>query len=212
MIAPIDVASLPGPAQKLLSPSAPPKLKEMAARGIAPGLKPADVISVLVALAAGDSPALAETANSTLSALPNPVLTGALGADLPPAAIDALAKRYPGRVDVLEKLLAMPRLDMDTALDLAQSGSEAVTELLATNEERLLKSPRLIVDGRPDRRPRRAKRRRAHRHRGMERGKPRDQGRAYPGAEPGAHARRRAVPGDAGDLGRAREQHGARAR
>ena len=34
-ISPIDPSTLPGPAQKILSPGANPKLKQMAARGYA---------------------------------------------------------------------------------------------------------------------------------------------------------------------------------
>lgn len=140
----IDVSALSPPAQKILSPAAPQKLKEMAARGIAPGIRPAEMISVLAILAAGEPGAAAEIAEKTLSALPDQLLAGALGSDLHPAAVDALAKRYAGRLDVVEKLLGMPRIHAETVAELARSGSEAVTELVATNEERLLANPRII--------------------------------------------------------------------
>jgi hypothetical protein len=116
----------------------------MAARGIAPGIRPAEMISVLALLAAGEPGVAAEIAEKTLSALPDQLLAGALGSDLHPAAVDALAKRYAGRLDVVEKLLGMPRIHAETVAELARSGSEAVTELVATNEERLLANPRII--------------------------------------------------------------------
>ncbi|HZF56358.1 MAG TPA: hypothetical protein VE093_47410 [Polyangiaceae bacterium] len=140
----IDVSALSPPAQKILSPAAPQKLKEMAARGIAPGIRPAEMISVLALLAAGEPGVAAEIAEKTLSALPDQLLAGALGSDLHPAAVDALAKRYAARLDVVEKLLGMPRIHAETVAELARSGSEAVTELVATNEERLLANPRII--------------------------------------------------------------------
>ncbi|MRG90641.1 hypothetical protein [Polyangium spumosum] len=144
MVAPIDTSSLPGPAQKLVDPSAPPKLQELAARGVAPGLRPADALAVVVLLAKSERPEVATTARATLAALPPPLLAGALGSELHPAVIDALARAYVARVDVLEKLVTMPRVDLETIEHLARAGSELVTELVATNEARLLAHPRLI--------------------------------------------------------------------
>jgi len=144
MVAPIDTTSLPGPAQKLVDPSAPPKLQELAARGVAPGLKPADALAVVVLLASSERAEVARTARATLAALPPPLLAGALGSDLHAAVIDALAKGHAERIDVLEKLVAMPRLDLETIEHLARTGTEPVTELVATNEARLLAHPRLI--------------------------------------------------------------------
>ena len=51
----------------------------MAAKGIVPGLKPADLVTIIVVLAEG-ADAVAETARQTLAKLPPPVLNGALGA------------------------------------------------------------------------------------------------------------------------------------
>lgn len=144
MIPPIDLPSLSGPAQKIVGAGAPQKLQEMAARGVAPGIRPAELVAILVLLAASDRPAVKETADKTLSALPDPVLSGALSGDLPAAAIDALAAAYADKPDVVEKLLRMPQMHDETLESLARGGTEAVTELVATNEERLLKHPRVI--------------------------------------------------------------------
>lgn len=144
MIPPIDVGSLSPPAQKIAGPSAPQKLQEMAARGVAPGVKPGELTTVLVLLASSEREAVREAAEKTLGALPEPILGGALGGDLPPLVIDRLARLYAERAPVLERLLAMPRVDPETLLHLAWTGSEAITELIAVNEERLLKHPQII--------------------------------------------------------------------
>jgi hypothetical protein len=144
MIPSIDMAELSGPAQKIASPTAPEKLQEMAARGIAPGIKPGEMLSVLVILSASARPSVKETAEKTLASLPAPLLSGALSSDLPPLAIDVLARAAAERLDVLEKLLAMPKIANETVEDLARTGSEEVTELIATNEERLLTHPPII--------------------------------------------------------------------
>lgn len=145
MIPPIDVATLPPVAQRLLAAGAPPKMKELAARGIAPGLKPGELLAVLVSLAATpDLPEVAATAKATLAALPEQILTGALGGDLAPAVIDALARGYSSRPDVLGALLARETVPVETVEELASTGDDPVTELIALNEERLLQHPRLI--------------------------------------------------------------------
>ncbi len=144
MIAPIDIALLPGPAQKLVAPDTPQKLQELAAKGIAPGLKPAEIVAVVVILTQSDRAAVHDNAVATIKNLPTPILQGALTNDLEPAIVHALAQAYLDRVEVLEKLVLMPRVPIDTIEHLARLGAEEVTEIVATNETRLLENPRLI--------------------------------------------------------------------
>ncbi|AUX22892.1 hypothetical protein SOCEGT47_034080 [Sorangium cellulosum] len=144
MIAPIDVGALSAPAQKMAQPTAPQKLRDMAARGIAPGLKPGEVVTLLVLLASREGEPARETAEKTLAALPEPLLQGALGGDLPPLVIDRLARLYADRLPVAERLCASPNIAEETLEELARIGGEALTELIAVNEERLLRSPRVI--------------------------------------------------------------------
>jgi hypothetical protein len=144
MIPPIDVTQLPPPAQKIAAPGAPAKLQEMAAKGIVPGVRPGDVVALLVILSTSEAEPVRAAAQQTLAKPPEQLLNGALGADLQPAAIDALAPACLEKREALEKLLAMPRIHMDTVEEVARRGSESITELIATNEERLLKHPRII--------------------------------------------------------------------
>jgi hypothetical protein len=144
MIAPIDIASLSGPAQKLVAPDAPPKVQELAAKGVAPGLKPAEVVAVVVILSSSDRAAVHDTAIATIKNLPLPILQGALTTDLEPAIIHALGQAYIDRAEVIGKLVVMPRVAMDTIEHLARVGTEEVTEIVATNETRLLQHPRII--------------------------------------------------------------------
>ncbi len=144
MIPSLDPSTLSAPAQKIASPAAPEKLQLMAARGIAPGIKPAEALTLVVLFTSSDRAAVKEAANKTLASPPAPLLNGALSGDLPPQVIDALARAQPERMDVLEKLLAMPAIASETVTELARTGSEALTELIATNEDRLLKHPAII--------------------------------------------------------------------
>lgn len=140
----IDVARLAGPAQKILDPAGPPPLKAMAAKGVVPGLKPADILAVLVVLSkSGD--ANAATAQKTLENLPAPVINGALAQpDIQPAALDAVAVTYAKDPVTAERILNHPALHASTVVTLAQFATEPVCELIATNEERLMANPAII--------------------------------------------------------------------
>ncbi len=142
MIAPLDPSTLSPPAQKILT--GPPKLQEMAAKGVAIGVPPGELVLIVATLAQSAEPTVAETAKKTLDNLPAPLLQGALGQQLHPIAIDALATRYHDRIDVLNKLLGMPAIDADTVIEVSRVCSEDASELIATNEERLLKNPKII--------------------------------------------------------------------
>src|SRR5271165_2374877 len=72
----VDLTKLPGPAQKILDGSAPAAIRQMAAKGIAPGLRPVDALTVVALLAESADQAIASTAQATLQALPTPVLNG----------------------------------------------------------------------------------------------------------------------------------------
>lgn len=140
----IDTRTLSGPAQKILDANAPPALKTMAARAIAPGLRPGDAATVVFLLSQTSDPSIADLARTTLSSLPLPILNGALSSDLEPLVIAKLAELYAGEAHVVEKLLAMPRIAASTVAEIAGSCDEAITEVIAINEERLLAHPVII--------------------------------------------------------------------
>jgi hypothetical protein len=116
----------------------------MAARGIAPGLKPGDTLTVIALLAEFPDEAIAAVAQATLGKLPAPLLNGALSGDLPAGVIDLLALRYVNDALLAQKILALPSIAPETVADMASKADEALAEFIATNEERLLKNPRII--------------------------------------------------------------------
>lgn len=140
----IDVGTLPGPAQKILDAQSPAPLRQMAAKGIAPGLKPGDALTVVVLLSQSADEAVRTAATATLDKLPAPLLNGALATALPAGVLEVLAPRYLKDAGVMEKILAQGTIAMDTVAAIAEKCSEAVGELVATNEERLLKHPPII--------------------------------------------------------------------
>jgi hypothetical protein len=140
----IDVATLSPPAQKILDPKSPAPLRAMAAKGIAPGLKPGDAVTVVVMLSLSNDAAIATAAKATLEKLPAPLLNGALGGTLHAGVLDVLAPLYAHHAGIMEKLLAQPNIDPTTVASVAARASETVAELVATNEEKLLAHPAII--------------------------------------------------------------------
>jgi hypothetical protein len=141
---PIDVDKLSPVARKILAPAAPGPMRQMAAKGLAPGLKPGDALTVIVVLSESTDSALAAAAKATLDALPAPLLGGALAGDLAPGVIAAVALRYVHNHAVMEKILAHPAISPDTVAAIATDASELVAELVATNEQKLLANPLII--------------------------------------------------------------------
>jgi hypothetical protein len=140
----VDLSLLPAPAQKALRPDAPPPMRMMAARGILPGLKPGDLVTVIALFALGEDPALAETARTTLAKLPAPILAGALSTDLAGVVTEQLAEAHPKNPDVVLGLLGMRRTTPLALERLAMSADEKSGEIIATNEELMLKNPSVI--------------------------------------------------------------------
>jgi len=140
----VDLSLLPVPAQKALAPDAPAPLRTMAARGVLPGLKPGDLVTVVGLLATNSDAAIAETARATLTKLPAPVLAGALGADLPGLVTEQLAEAQPRNPDVVLGLLGMRRTTPVALERLAMAADEKSGEIIATNEELMLKHPSVI--------------------------------------------------------------------
>jgi len=139
----IDVAALPANAQKILDPNGPAPLKGMAAKGLAPGLKPGETLAVVCALSLG-SDAHAEVARKTLANLPLPLLNGALGGDIQPGVLDVIGPVYAKDANLSEKILHHPSILPDTVAAMAAVCTEFVSEIIATNEELLLKHPKII--------------------------------------------------------------------
>jgi hypothetical protein len=141
---PVAVESLSAMVRKVLDPASPAPMRQMAAKGIVPGLKPGDALTVVALLSESADEAIASAARATLDKLPAPLLNGALAGDLPPGVLALLAPRYATNAAVMEKVLAHPAIPPEAVAEVAGAASEAVSELVATNEQRLLAHPAII--------------------------------------------------------------------
>ncbi|MEO8800983.1 MAG: hypothetical protein ABI551_24030, partial [Polyangiaceae bacterium] len=140
----IDTGKLPPGATRVLDPKTPTPMKQMAARGISPGLKPFEALAIVVLLSQCDVEAVAATAKGTLERLPEPLVAGAAVKELDPGVLDIVAPMYATDAKVMERLLALPQIRLEVIAKVAELASEPVSELVATNEERLLRHPPII--------------------------------------------------------------------
>lgn len=143
--APLDakvVAALSPPAQKALSPG-PGRM--MAARGLMPLGKPGELVTVLYQLAVSD-PAVAAAAQATADNLPDKVAAAALAdATLDARVLDWLVPRAQKSPALVEAVVLSPAVADETIVDLAERGSAALIDLIAGNEQRLLRTPAIIA-------------------------------------------------------------------
>jgi hypothetical protein len=140
----IELEKLQPAVQKVLSDGAPLPVQLMASKGVIPGAKPHEIVIAISVLAGREDQKLRESAAATLAKLPPPILTGALSADLPGSVILQLARAYQTNHEVIEQLLRMPRISGEALELMAMGADERAGEIIATNEELMLKHPVVI--------------------------------------------------------------------
>jgi hypothetical protein len=139
---PLDPGTLTDAAKKALGGPAP--MKMMAARGLAP-LKPADLAVVLYHLALDADAALKGAAEKTAGELPEKILGGALAdASLDRNVLDFFALKVVAKPALVEAILLNKNTADETVADMVPKLGEKELELVATNEQRLLRHPPVI--------------------------------------------------------------------
>jgi hypothetical protein len=122
----------------------PLALKLMAARGLAP-LGPADLATAIYQLAQSDDETVKQAALKTAVELPEKILGGALAEALDARVLDFFARRSWQKPRLLEILLLNRATDDRTYRHLATLAGENDLELIAKNDERLLRHPEIIA-------------------------------------------------------------------
>lgn len=147
-MSPLDLSALPPPAQKVLDGTAPAPMRQMAARGIIPGLKPVDLVTTLAGLCYDPDTGLAGAAEQSLSKLPKAALDSALELPMQAPVLAKLVVSLRNTPDATPehfgRLLQQTALLEDTAVTAAMHASEMVGEVIATNEALLLRFPKVI--------------------------------------------------------------------
>lgn len=140
---PLDGSQLPDGIRKFGDPKAPGPAKTMAAKGLVP-VKGEQLVALLVQLSADSDADVAKAATDTLKGLPAGVLLAACESDLHPSFLDRLADLFGDRDDVLERIVSGSSTADATIARVARRCSEYVSEVIATNQQRLLGAPKIV--------------------------------------------------------------------
>jgi hypothetical protein len=142
-LTPFTPDELSEPLRKILGPGAPPAIKTMAARGLAP-LGPKDLATALFQLSLDVDPALAEAARKTAGGLPEKVLQAALGEELDGRVLHFFARFVATRPEFVERIVYNRATADETFAYLATQVGEREVELIASAEERCLRHPPIV--------------------------------------------------------------------
>jgi hypothetical protein len=130
-------------AQRYARRDAPREARLMAARGALP-LPPIELATVLFALMHDPDAEVKSTARESLEGLPEnvmePVLTGASH----PAVLSHLAHAFRDEESYCEKLALNPATDDATVAFLATLPFKPVVDIVANNQERMLRAPEIV--------------------------------------------------------------------
>jgi hypothetical protein len=139
----LDVSLLSADAQRALG-SAPGRM--MAARGMAPLANPIDLTSVLYQLCLDGDEKVSGAARESAKGLPQNILAGALaGPGLDPRVIDYFIRKADCREELFEVVILNQESDDETIARLASQADQKQVDLIATNEQRILRHPDIIA-------------------------------------------------------------------
>lgn len=140
---PIPLSELPSALQKFCDPSGPAPARMMAAKGLVP-LGPSELVTVLYQLAHDPDEQVSAAAGEKCTTLPENIVQGALGGALDPRVLDFYVDRFRRQDKTLEIIIFNQAVDDETVARVAGWSSEALSEIIATNEQRLLRHPAII--------------------------------------------------------------------
>ncbi|HLO00230.1 MAG TPA: hypothetical protein VK208_17355 [Pyrinomonadaceae bacterium] len=131
--------------QAIISGSAPQQARLAAASGLLP-LPQADLLEVLVALRQADDAEIAEAAEETLASQAVEDLLGAAqSSETSPAVLNYLASASLVTREIHEAVILNNKTSDEAVAGLASSTSDsALLDLIATNQQRLVRFPRII--------------------------------------------------------------------
>ncbi len=140
---PLPLEIFPEQIRRSVDPTSPPQMRMMAARGLLPAAPP-DLATMLYQLSLDADPSIAQAARQTLAEAPPQIVKAAAAANVAPPVLDLIAQVRREDEEALEAVLLNNTTDDETVWDLSSFVSESLTELIATNQVRMLRTPAII--------------------------------------------------------------------
>lgn len=129
---------------RAVGPAAPGPARMMAARGMLPGAGPTDLAEAVYQLSLDADATIAEAALTSADGLPDNILSAALAEPMDPRVLDFFARRVTGREAPLEAVLLNRAVHDETLIWLSRELQERELEILAGNQQRMLRCPAII--------------------------------------------------------------------
>jgi hypothetical protein len=140
---PIPLQALSPAARKAVDPATPLPARMMAARGMAP-MPPKDLVTAQFVLTFDADAKVAEAAKSSLQKLDARIANAVLGdTTINPHLLGFLAEALAERDAEVEKLLLNPSTPSSAFVKVALLASEAICEVIANNQARVLDEPEI---------------------------------------------------------------------
>jgi len=140
---PLPPSQLPESIRRFGDPAGPLPARTMAAKGLVP-VKGTDLVTLLIQLTRDAEPSVAAAAEQTMVGLPEGILLAACAAPLHPSVLDALADRCGRSGAALEAVVSNSVTADSTIRRVARMCAESITEMISSNEQRLIGAPAII--------------------------------------------------------------------
>ena len=122
-----------------------PASKMMAARGLVPIADPKELLALMYQLCLDPDKKLAQVAKKGLAELPPEVVKAGLKDPAQDARVlDFMTRKVKDQANLLELIVLNPGVADETVASIATLGGEEIVDVVATNEERLLRHPEII--------------------------------------------------------------------
>jgi hypothetical protein len=142
-LTPLEPEHLTEAVARAVDPSAPAQARMMAAKGLVP-MGPVEMVTALYQLALDGDPKIADAAQAQVSKLPEAILAAGLEAQRDPRVLDYYSTLVEDAGRPVDCILLNPAVHDDTVLQLASKLGEKATEIIAGNQQRLLRCPSII--------------------------------------------------------------------
>ncbi len=141
---PISIDQLDAPVLRNAGPKAPAPLKLMTARGMAP-MPPKELVTAQFVLTFDPDEKVNKAAKKSLAGLDERIANAVLSdTTVDPYVLGALASLHAANDAYAEKLLLNPKTPSLAFVDVAAGCSEAISEIIANNQARILEEPEIV--------------------------------------------------------------------
>ena len=130
---------------RVVDPASPPPMRLMAAKGIVPGARPAELLLIQYRLTFDPEATVATAAKASLSAQPTNVIKTSIDAKTPAGLLDLFCHERNGDEELLEFLVLRKQVADETLMYVAETSAILnIVEIIGKNQERLLNNPTIL--------------------------------------------------------------------